>query len=55
MVIATPGTGNIQPRINGALPTFHKAGLTTATSSPVAPSSRPRSPRCKRGGKATRT
>ncbi len=31
MVIATPGTGNIQPRINGALPTFHKAGLTTAT------------------------
>ena len=30
MVIATPGTGNIQPRIDGALPTFHKAGMVTA-------------------------
>ncbi len=29
MVIATPGTGNIQPRINGALPVFHKAGYST--------------------------
>ncbi len=29
MVIATPGTGNIQPRINGALPIFKKAGLVT--------------------------
>jgi simple sugar transport system substrate-binding protein len=29
LVIATPGTGNIQPRINGAMPTFKKAGLTT--------------------------
>lgn len=31
MVIATPGTGNIQPRINGALPIFNKAGLKTTT------------------------
>jgi simple sugar transport system substrate-binding protein len=30
MVIATPGSGNIQPRINGALPIFRKAGLETA-------------------------
>ncbi len=30
MVIATPGSGNIQPRINGALPVFRKAGLQTA-------------------------
>ena len=30
MVIATPGSGNIQPRINGALPIFKKAGLDTA-------------------------
>jgi simple sugar transport system substrate-binding protein len=30
MVIATPGTGNIQPRINGALPTFQAAGMQTA-------------------------
>ena len=29
MVIATPGTGNIQPRINGALPVFTAAGMTT--------------------------
>ncbi len=29
MVIATPGSGNIQPRINGALPIFKKAGLAT--------------------------
>ncbi|HTX00844.1 MAG TPA: substrate-binding domain-containing protein, partial [Acidimicrobiales bacterium] len=29
MVIATPGSGNIQPRINGALPTFKAAGLDT--------------------------
>jgi simple sugar transport system substrate-binding protein len=29
MVIATPGTGNIQPRINGALPTFKAAGMDT--------------------------
>jgi len=29
MVIATPGTGNIQPRINGALPIFKKAGMVT--------------------------
>ena len=31
MVIATPGTGNIQPRINGALPIFKAAGMDTAT------------------------
>ncbi len=31
MVIATPGSGNIQPRINGALPIFKKAGLETVT------------------------
>ncbi|MDA8290591.1 MAG: substrate-binding domain-containing protein [Actinomycetota bacterium] len=31
MVIATPGSGNIQPRINGALPIFRKAGLQTVT------------------------
>jgi len=31
MVIATPGTGNIQPRINGALPIFQAAGMHTAT------------------------
>jgi simple sugar transport system substrate-binding protein len=30
MVIATPGSGNIQPRINGALPVFKAAGLHTA-------------------------
>jgi simple sugar transport system substrate-binding protein len=30
MVIATPGTGNIQPRIDGALPVFKAAGLDTA-------------------------
>ena len=30
MVIATPGSGNIQPRIDGALPVFKKAGLDTA-------------------------
>ncbi len=30
MVIATPGTGNIQPRINGALPVFQAAGMVTA-------------------------
>jgi simple sugar transport system substrate-binding protein len=30
MVIATPGSGNIQPRIDGALPTFKAAGLDTA-------------------------
>jgi simple sugar transport system substrate-binding protein len=30
MVIATPGSGNIQPRINGALPIFKAAGLDTA-------------------------
>jgi len=29
MVIATPGSGNIQPRINGALPVFKAAGLDT--------------------------
>jgi simple sugar transport system substrate-binding protein len=29
MVIATPGSGNIQPRINGALPILKKAGLET--------------------------
>jgi simple sugar transport system substrate-binding protein len=29
MVIATPGSGNIQPRIDGALPIFKKAGLDT--------------------------
>lgn len=29
MVIATPGSGNIQPRINGALPIFKAAGLDT--------------------------
>ncbi|MCU1492915.1 MAG: sugar transporter substrate-binding protein [Acidimicrobiaceae bacterium] len=29
MVIATPGSGNLQPRINGALPIFKKAGLQT--------------------------
>jgi simple sugar transport system substrate-binding protein len=28
MVIATPGTGNIQPRIDGALPVFKAAGMT---------------------------
>jgi simple sugar transport system substrate-binding protein len=26
-IIATPGTGNIQPRINGARPVFEKAGI----------------------------
>ncbi len=31
MVIATPGSGNIQPRIDGALPIFRKAGLDTVT------------------------
>jgi simple sugar transport system substrate-binding protein len=31
MVIATPGSGNIQPRINGALPVFKAAGLDTLT------------------------
>ena len=31
MVIATPGTGNIQPRINGALPIFKAAGMVTET------------------------
>jgi len=31
MVIATPGTGNIQPRIDGALPTFKAAGYDTVT------------------------
>ncbi len=31
MVIATPGTGNIQPRIDGALPVFTAAGMDTAT------------------------
>jgi simple sugar transport system substrate-binding protein len=31
MVIATPGTGNIQPRIDGALPVFKAAGMDTAT------------------------
>ena len=31
MVIATPGSGNIQPRIDGALPIFKAAGLDTAT------------------------
>jgi len=31
MVIATPGTGNIQPRIDGALPVFTAAGMQTAT------------------------
>jgi simple sugar transport system substrate-binding protein len=30
MVIATPGTGNIQPRIDGALPIFQAAGMQTA-------------------------
>jgi len=30
MVIATPGSGNIQPRIDGALPVFKAAGLHTA-------------------------
>jgi simple sugar transport system substrate-binding protein len=30
MVIATPGSGNIQPRIDGALPIFKAAGLHTA-------------------------
>jgi simple sugar transport system substrate-binding protein len=30
MVIATPGSGNIQPRIDGALPIFKAAGLDTA-------------------------
>jgi len=30
MVIATPGTGNIQPRIDGALPVFKAAGMDTA-------------------------
>jgi len=30
MVIATPGTGNIQPRIDGALPIFKAAGMQTA-------------------------
>lgn len=29
MVIATPGSGNIQPRIDGALPVFKKAGMET--------------------------
>ena len=29
MVIATPGSGNIQPRIDGALPIFKAAGLET--------------------------
>jgi simple sugar transport system substrate-binding protein len=29
LVIATPGTGNIQPRITGAMPAFKKAGLKT--------------------------
>ena len=31
MIIATPGTGNIQPRIDGALPIFQAAGMQTAT------------------------
>jgi len=31
MVIATPGSGNIQPRIDGATPVFKAAGLETAT------------------------
>lgn len=31
MVIATPGTGNIQPRIDAAAPVFHKAGMVTDT------------------------
>jgi simple sugar transport system substrate-binding protein len=31
MVIATPGTGNIQPRIDGALPVFTAAGMVTDT------------------------
>ncbi|HVA05901.1 MAG TPA: substrate-binding domain-containing protein [Acidimicrobiales bacterium] len=30
MVIATPGTGNIQPRIDGALPVLQAAGMHTA-------------------------
>ena len=30
MVIATPGSGNIQPRIDGALPIFKAAGMQTA-------------------------
>jgi simple sugar transport system substrate-binding protein len=29
MIIATPGSGNIQPRIDGALPIFKKAGYVT--------------------------
>ena len=29
MIIATPGTGNIQPRIDGAKPIFQKAGYQT--------------------------
>jgi len=31
MVIATPGTGNIQPRIDGATPVFAAAGMVTET------------------------
>ncbi|MGH9105204.1 MAG: substrate-binding domain-containing protein [Acidimicrobiales bacterium] len=31
MIIATPGTGNIQPRIDGALPTFKAAGYDTVS------------------------
>jgi simple sugar transport system substrate-binding protein len=31
MVIATPGSGNIQPRVDGATPVFKAAGLETAT------------------------
>src|ERR1019366_3667668 len=30
LVIATPGSGNIQPRIDGALPVLRAAGLRTA-------------------------
>ena len=29
MIIATPGTGNIQPRVDGAKPVFPKAGYQT--------------------------
>ena len=54
-IIATPGTGNIQPRIDGAKPVLEPPASTSWRSGPRPPRARLSTTRSPRGTPATRT
>ena len=53
-IIATPGTGNIQPRLDGAKPVFAKAGVDFVEVGTSATEGAPSTTRSRAGTPATR-